>query len=311
MSANTKIEWCDASGNVVIGCDKVSAGCKNCYAERGTIARVLRAKGIETWGNAGVRQDVKGFVALARKLNRQGEKTGIRPRFFANSNSDWLDDKWSVAQRATLLQTIHDCPNVDFLLLTKRAENFMPLLNRNTNPDEPFTTAYEWSIGDAPENVWIGGSVENQAMADERIPELLKIPARVRFLSCEPLLGPVDISHWMVEGGGGGLDWIIVGGESGRGARPCNVEWIRGIVQQCKAAGVPCFVKQLGRHAVAVHDKKFCPACDGAAYPMELSDAKGGNPADWPEDLRVREFPGANTPHPGPLPSEGRGGRTP
>jgi protein gp37 len=181
-------------------------------------------------------------------------------------------------------------------------------------------------------NVWLGTSVENQATADERIPHLLKVPAAVRFLSVEPLLGPVDLSKWLAcncpgdypRADGGphnrwcpmALDayvpriaWVIVGGESGPNARPCRIEWIRSIVKQCKAAGVPCFVKQLGSRPVFFENAKqetlsqwpkgvYFETISGRDDDMEegptvavLTDKKGGDWSEWPEDLRVREFP--------------------
>lgn len=143
--------------------------------------------------------------------------------------------------------------------------------------------------------VWVGTSVENQA-AEERIPHLLRCPAAIRFLSCEPLLGPLDLFDWLEDhdfdpddpldyeerealGDPPTIDWVICGGESGPRARPCDVEWIRFIVKQCREAGVPCFVKQLGSHPIE------------NGKPIKLRDRKGGNPDEWPDDLRVREFP--------------------
>jgi protein gp37 len=174
-------------------------------------------------------------------------------------------------------------------------------------------------------NVHLGTSVEDQAAAETRIPELLKCPAVVRFLSCEPLLGPVDLKpapvgqqpdlscwlanreewdDWKYWAHKGLLQWVIVGGESGGGARPCDVAWVRSIVEQCRDAGVPCFVKQLGRHPFT-HDQmearrwsgpKGCTPIrhdGGTFYALNITDTKGGDPAEWPADLRVREFPGA------------------
>jgi protein gp37 len=165
-------------------------------------------------------------------------------------------------------------------------------------------------------NVWLGTSCENQAAADERIPHLLRCPAAVRFLSCEPLLGPVDLSPWLTVGpreielrdisdGGcvirrnphGGFGWVIVGGESGPKARPCDIAWIRSIRDQCTAAGVACFVKQLG--AIPYMDNRpwlrmtmFCGEKSGKPYMVALRDPKGGDPAEWPADLRnVRQWP--------------------
>lgn len=153
-------------------------------------------------------------------------------------------------------------------------------------------------------NVWLGCSVENQHFADERIPLLLQTPAAVRFVSAEPLLGPVNVEpflqypplhddHKMTFGGREwrGLDWVIAGGESGSGARPCDLAWIRSIVAQCKAAGLPAFVKQLG--AVPIY--RTLPPFNGAqglrSNGEKLKDRKGGDPSEWPADLRVRQFP--------------------
>jgi protein gp37 len=136
-------------------------------------------------------------------------------------------------------------------------------------------------------NVWLGVTAENQATANKRIPLLLQTPASLRFLSCEPLLEDVDLANAMPLGGPD-LDWVIVGGESGPGARPCDIAWVRSIVEQCKAAGVPCFVKQLGSTPkLQVHDCHQPPA-NWADYG---STGKGNNPDEWPEDLRVRQMP--------------------
>jgi protein gp37 len=136
-------------------------------------------------------------------------------------------------------------------------------------------------------NVWLGVSVENQATADERIPLLLQTPAAVRFLSCEPLLRLIEIRRPATMGApktGERLDWVIVGGESGPEARPCDLAWVRSLVSQCQAASVPVFVKQLGAR----------PTCDGCGDLIAIKgpqDRKGGDPDEWPPDLRVREYP--------------------
>ena len=178
---------------------------------------------------------------------------------------------------------------------------------------------HEGGAGAVPlPNVWLGVSVEDQATADARIPLLLQTPAAVRSVSAEPLLGPVDFGAVRMTHGGrenvlrgdvsnfarrngidrlNSVDWLIVGGESGPGARPCDVEWVRSIVRQCRAAGVACFVKQLGARPVG--DGCACSAEEGneGAHLLEcylrLRSRNGGDPAEWPEDLRVREFPSA------------------
>jgi protein gp37 len=172
-----------------------------------------------------------------------------------------------------------------------------------------------WCNGEPPANIWIGTSVEDQLRADERIPELLKIPAAVRFLSVEPLMGPVSLLGLQTQAPYKpgyepftiqSIDWVIVGGESGPGARPCNIEWIRDIVRQCKAASVPCFVKQLGSVVISngmtgpgqhwPDSTVLCPRHEfnhGAeiVWRHNLIHKKGGDPSEWPEDLRVRQFP--------------------
>ena len=162
--------------------------------------------------------------------------------------------------------------------------------------------------------MWLGTSVEDQAAADARIPELLATPAVVRFLSLEPLLGPVDLTPlaiprvWGVcspretvrdivrRFGEPMVDWVIVGGESGHRARPCDVAWIRSIVAQCKAAGVAVFCKQLGAHVVseplAWGVGESAHVVEGGRWRHKLRERHGGNPDEWPADLRVREFPG-------------------
>lgn len=155
-----------------------------------------------------------------------------------------------------------------------------------------------------PPNVWLGCSVEDQKRADERIPHLLRCPAAVRFLSCEPLLGPVNllnigeydgrplsclVNHPCVdkEPGGDGIDWVITGGESGHKSRPCDVAWIRDIIDQCQRAGVAVFNKQLGGNCVSMFDDNH----GRTTGRVHLGDKAGADPAEWPADIRVREFP--------------------
>lgn len=234
-----------------------------------------------------------------------------RPRVFCASLADWLDDEVPFEWLADLMHLIRLTPNLDWLLLTKRPENWklrtqcangqLASIGDIDNPhsDSYLLTAYmlaDWLEDKPPHNVWIGTSVEDQTRADERIPELLKIPAKVRFLSVEPLLGPVDLRSHIL-----GLipykpgymptscrliDWLILGGESGPGARPCNVEWIRDIVRQCKVAGVATFVKQLGSCPRVLNIVGEPPWGE-----LKLKRSKGGDPSEWPEDLRIREFP--------------------
>ena len=142
-----------------------------------------------------------------------------------------------------------------------------------------------------PPNVWLGVSVEDQASAEGRIPHLLATPAAVRWISYEPALGPVDFRPWL--GQAPGVDWLVVGGESGPGARPCDVAWIRAAIRQCQGAGVPVFAKQLG---ALPYDLGGDSLSDDGTPPVGtlldgIHDRKGGDPAEWPEDLRIREMP--------------------
>lgn len=323
MSEQTKIEWATHTFNPWIGCTKVSPGCLNCYAENTTRARVLRSRGQEIWGkgNKRVRTSAsywKDPLKWSRESRQPiavnwsqtddlGEPAKLfppRPRIFP-SLCDWLDDEVPIEWLADFLKLIHDTPHLDWLLLTKRPENFQrrvgSLLSTMFMRDD---WRLLWLEGQPPANVWLGTSVEDQQRADDRIPELLRIPAAVRFLSVEPLLGPVDLR--LVEllqdasEGSPMIHWVIIGGESGTGARPCHVELIRDLVLQCQAAGVACFVKQLGSHPFT-HNANMEDWPDHITITAEgegfasgrpnLSHPKGGDPAEWPEHLRVREFP--------------------
>lgn len=293
MAENSKIEWCTHTFNPWIGCTKVSDGCKYCYAETLMDKRYGRVK----WGPQG--QRVRTSAANWKrplKWNRDSAANGQRAKVFCASLADVFEDKPDQPEmddwRAQLMQLIQDTPNLDWLLLTKRPENVMRL----------FDMAWRRFGGNAvtglPPNIWIGTSVENQQTADERIPELLQIPAAVRFLSCEPLLGPITLPSWDeyifpdgFENNGpirtilgssiepdNLINWVIIGGESGPNARPFKIEWARDIVGQCQSANVPVFVKQLGRN------NDWTMNMMGASW-------KGDNPDEWPADLKIREFP--------------------
>lgn len=319
MSEDTKIQWATHTFSPWEGCTKISPGCANCYAE----ARNHRF-GMDNWGKGKPRRRTSAAtwrnpVKWNLKIENQE-----RPRVFP-SLCDPFDEEVPIARLADFLKLIHDTPNLDWLLLTKRPENCVTRLNetleycRYNHSGLLEGAAYfigTWLNSKPPHNVWLGVSVEDQKRADERIPELLKIPAVVRFLSVEPLLEQVDLrlqsrDDFSDSGHGVGrfkkIDWAIFGGESGPGARPCNIEWIRDGMRQCRAAGVPVFVKQLGGHVIDRNDAGFDG--DDGEWPMDthyreidhgyqgapirilLKDKKGGEPCEWPEDLRVREFP--------------------
>lgn len=340
MSENTSIEWADHSFSPWIGCTKVSAGCKNCYAENTTRARVLRSQGHETWGKGAKRSRTsaatwKNPVKWNRSLvcdkcgtlndatdsgcGRPDPNTGwcegeLKHQRVFPSLCDIFDDEVPIEWLADFLKLIHDTPNLTWQLLTKRPENWKDRVQEaaltwyKKEYDSANHMVMQWTISNKPpDNIWIGTSCEDQPNADKRIPELLKIPATVRFLSMEPLLGAVEFSDVSGRSDGikllgtpalSGINWVICGGESGPGARPCNVEWIRSIVAQCKEAGVPCFVKQLGSRTYQTNPTLrtdiLYPSEDGHPhyeYWAGPKDKKGGDMAEWPEDLRVREFP--------------------
>lgn len=288
MSEQTAIEWADATWNPWEGCTKVSPGCANCYAE----ARNHRF-GMDNWGKGKPRRRTSASnwkKALVWNRAPRLAPNDQAPRIFP-SLCDWLDPEVPIEWLADFLKLVHDTPNLRWLLLTKRPELFdrriQDVINRCDRMSVLEISLRYWAHeGQAPHGVWIGASVEDQQRADELIPELLKIPAAVRFLSVEPLLGPIEFGA--VPGGlvspiyqdrRNKIDWVIVGGESGAKARPCNIDWIRRVVQDCRGAGVPCFVKQLGSKPTQEEDR------------LLIKHPKGGDINEWPEDLRVREFP--------------------
>ena len=263
MGEFSKIEWCTHTFNPWIGCAKVSDGCKFCYAETLMDTRYGRVE----WGVNGTR--VRTSDANWRKplaWNRAAEKAGRRVRVFCASLADVFEDRPElVAWRQDLYDLIEATPHLDWLLLTKRPENVMGL------DSVPVFAALD--------NVWIGTSVEDQAAADERIPHLLWIPARVRFLSMEPLLGPVDIGRFLGESYS--AIWVIVGGESGPKARPMHPAWVRSIRDQCVEAGVPFLFKQWGEYvptATLGHEPRcYVNALDGCVADEDTAIADGGS----------------------------------
>lgn len=347
----TNIEWTDETWQVTTGCEEVSPGCGHCYAR--TMAKRLRAMALADIA-AGRDPGKKRFYIDAVDDSGRWTKTVV-PR------PDALDepDKWR-KPRTVFVDSMSDLFHKDvpfefldhvfavmalasrhtYQVLTKRPERAAEYLNEPCR-QERISKAASKMIGDNRawlnnwplRSVWIGTSVEDQRNADERIPHLLRCPAAVRFLSCEPLLGPVDLTvrypcgagavHNMDSlrgyGGWGDFDrskyrihWVIVGGESGHGARSCNIAWIRSIVEQCKAAGVSCFVKQLGAKVEVANDSAsewprdgdgWIYDADGPGFSYQgepvvirLQDKKGGDISEWPEDLRVRQFPKSEPP---------------
>jgi protein gp37 len=307
MSDRSNIEWTDASWNPIrcrniktgaVGhyCQMVSPGCANCYAS--TMQKRFRMPKFK--GEREIDGDLEVF--LDEEVLRKPLSWRKPRKVFVCSMSDlfgsWVPDGWIDAVFAVMaLAKQHT-----FQVLTKRAERMRWYMAPGAGGCGPTghivqmageKAAQDFYGGPWPlPNVWLGVSVEDQQRADERIPWLLKTPAAVRFLSCEPLLGPIDLPLCFHSSDDPNQtdhsqcapipDWVICGGESGPGARPCHVEWISSIVGQCQSAGVACFVKQLGSK----------PASGGWANDWpKMKDAKGGDQAEWPESLRVREYP--------------------
>lgn len=252
---DTKIEWTDKTWNPIRGCSRVSEGCRNCYAERQ--AARFRGEG-EAYGGL-VRMGADGphwtgEVAFIER-NLEDPLHWRKPcRVFVNSMSDLFHEKVQDEWLNVLFSNVMEiATRHTFQILTKRPERMLKYLS------------WRWGDGRIPmRNIWIGVSVEDQKTADERIPLLLETPAAVRFISYEPALGPIDLDSESENGlhalGCGcnecrrhgksrGLDWVIVGGESGPGARPMHPDWARSVRDQCQAAEVPFFFKQWGEYA--------------------------------------------------------------
>lgn len=274
MTESSKIGWTTHTFNPWWGCFKVSPGCQNCYAET-----FSKRTGHNIWGPP--KTTSRRFfgdkhwrepLKWAQAAHALYEETGERTRVFCASMADVFEDHPDVGpHRDRLWETISAASSMDWLLLTKRPENIVDML------------PIGWKRR-LPPNIWLGTSVENQQAAEERIPHLLNAPAAVRFLSMEPLLGPVNlIPEWIGPEHSGGelwakayeilppfIDWVIVGGESGAKHRPMDPDWLACIVQDCTEAGVPVYVKQ-----------------DSGMYP--------GRQGRIPDELWLHQFPTART----------------
>jgi protein gp37 len=323
------ISWTDETWNPIRGCSRVSEGCRHCYAER-TAARFsgdidlgagrsmadINKKPMPYDGLAIMRNDGPHWTGEVRFIEEHLAdplKWRKPKRIFVNSMSDLFHEK---VQDEWLNKMFSDVMEIatrhTFQILTKRPERMLKYLS------------WRWGDGRIPmRNIWLGVSVEDQATADERIPLLLQTPAAVRFISYEPALGPVDFNG--IDFGGGykvnslfkgtpfgsseRIDWLVVGGESGPSARSFNLQWARNVIAQCKAAGVACFVKQLGSNPQEIAYPDDVTDKEAARWQSDgwtriwnaegnhwrkyyrLKDRKGGDWSEWSPDLRVREYP--------------------
>jgi protein gp37 len=224
------------------------------------------------WGDNGTRSVTSpANWNQVRRWNAEAVRTGVRRKVFCGSLCDWLEDRHDTnAWRISLLELIELTRGLDWLMLTKRPENAVRLIQQAAGRSIE-------SFFERNPHVWIGTSVENQEQADKRIPLLLTIPANVRFLSMEPLLGPIDVlsvstnqDARLIVNYKTAINWVIVGGESGHNARPMHPEWARSIRDQCQAAGVPFFFKQWGEWH---HDPSFSPTAPKRCY-MDTSGTR-------------------------------------
>lgn len=339
MSTSTSIEWTDATWNPTRGCSRVSEGCRHCYAE--TVAARFSGPGLAyegltrggKWTGEVRLIEERLSDPLRWKTPRRIFVNSMSDLFHERVPDGWVMRCLSVMARTPQhtyqiltkrpermrsffarwadltgedFNAFKDARGVEETLKahpSPRGQLFASMLEAMGEP--PNGCAYptfDWMGGmirwpDVLPNVWLGVSVEDQATADARIPLLLQTPAAVRFLSVEPLLERVDLPHGLT----GLVQWVIVGGESGPGARPCHLSWIRRLRDQCREDGLACFVKQVGTRAVYMpsdlSDAQFAEldasehGYDHGPVTPYLRDRKGGDIEEFPEDLRVREFP--------------------
>lgn len=273
MAESTGIEWADHTFNPWIGCTKVSPACDHCYAEDWA----KRFKG-PAWGKERRRTSAANWKQPL-KWNREAPAFraihGRAPMVFCASLADVFDNQVPDEWRLELWELIAQTPDLVWLLLTKRPQNIrkmLPVMDSSLPGYRPWHQRWPWP------NVWFGTTVENQAEADRRIPHLLSVPAAKRFLSSEPLLGPVDLSQCVpADDGFAGytLDWVIAGGESGREARPSHPDWFRSLRDQCAGAGVPFLFKQWGEWVGSSRENTLGVRAEGYVHPE-------GRKAPWP-----------------------------
>jgi len=312
VAENSNIEWTDHTISFWWGCEKVSAACANCYAD--TLAKRY---GDDIWGKGKPRRKIKSAVGNLLKLNEKAKAAGRVDKVFINSMSDFFEsdrgqliidhqgnalDTTLADMRREAFEVFDQCSNLALLLLTKRPEN----IRKFWSDSVPYGYSAPAEDGWLPcrTNVWLGTTVENQEQAEKRIPELLKCRdlSPCLFLSCEPLLGSVDL-EFIDSGGivncllgsyeeygyicdqltvtdikrdGPSIDWVIAGGESGQNARPSHIDWYRSLRYQCKDADVPFFMKQWGEWAPGVN---FDPE---TIHDMRI-DLKGRNVTHSPD----------------------------
>jgi protein gp37 len=292
----TTIAWTDETINPIVGCSRISAGCEKCYAE--TAAKTARLQQFPQYQKVAKWNGTVEFVESQLIKPYEWKKS---KKIFICSMADIFHENVPFNWVEEIFYMIENCPQHTFQILTKRPERMIEFFDWYIARNSDHSVELQWTM---PDNIWLGVSCENQAMADKRIPLLMEIPAKVRFLSCEPLLEPINLSKflpiewseiaedWIESWPGIGSysrdaypDWIIVGGESGAGSRPCHIDWIRDIASQCQSAKVPVFIKQLGSNAIATRSDNT------GNYKLKLKDRKGSDILEWFDDLRLQQFP--------------------
>ncbi len=299
----TSIEWCDFTWNPIRAkrihaeadrdlrpgtfCTRISPGCANCYAS------VINRR----FGN-GLEYTVPNLEKMEFYIDEKILEEPLRrkkpARIFVGDMFDLFHEAIPIVFVGRVFGMMAKCPHHTFQVLTKRAKYMQSILSRVVKHNDEYI---HWPMP----HVWTGVSVEDQKRADERIPLLCQTPAALRFLSVEPMLEEVNVTPWVHRLNDGAcprcINWVICGGESGPGARPFNLAWAESLLAQCRAAGVPCFMKQIGSRPQVYS----CRGVMGRIAPSAMSrcwredirqrDRKGGDPSEWPKLLRVREFP--------------------
>lgn len=330
MGDKSKIAWCDATWQVLAGCSRVSPGCENCYSER---LLATRLKHLPWAKNVTENGHWNGQVHLRPEKLEEPMRWRRARRIFVADRGDLFNLDVPFEFIAAVFGVMAAAKQHTFLVLTKRPERMLEWFHwvaslgmltctrRNgEDPRDPrwahyacVELAHKYMTGNQrkPEydhrtpwplpNVWLGVTCEDQERANERIPILLKCPASVRWVSAEPLLGPIDFGQVKWLPGQDALRWVIVGGESGPRARPFAYEWALDIRNQCDDALIPCFIKQMGSRPY-VENWNMWDLPDGqmgypidrgpiAACEVKLRDRSGADPAEWPKALLVREYP--------------------
>lgn len=280
---NTKIEWAHHTLNFWVGCTKISPACDFCYAE----SWAKRSGHPELWAGERRRTTAANWNQ-ARKWDAEAARLGVRYRVFSNSLADFFDNQVPEEWRQDAWELIARCQHLDWMLLTKRPQNIakmLPVMDSKMPGYRPWNQPWPW------QNVWLGTTCEDQERADLNIPHLISVPAAVKFVSVEPMLGPVDLTAIRRTGAHGfmrpldgrfnKIDLVICGGESGGHARPMHPDWARSLRDQCAIAGVAFHFKQWGEFSpYGLNDERWMWMPDGTCEPDPLPNGIGRHSKD-------------------------------